>query len=133
MTMTVALKPNSKNEIGMKYVSPKKKFFTFIPYELAITLVNEGMAKPLSAKTIVRLFDNKDFKNFIMERDKNTCHYCGGFGDTLDHKLPKSKGGHTTPVNCVCACTACNLAKGSKDYEEFISHRVQMKNEGLKT
>ena len=45
------------------------------------------------------------------------CHYCGKkflFHElTLDHMVPLSRGGRTTPGNVVPACRPCNKAKGS--------------------
>ncbi|MBU5467528.1 HNH endonuclease [Virgibacillus sp. MSJ-26] len=57
-----------------------------------------------------------------MERDGYTCHYCGFYGDTIDHKVPNSKGGARTPNNCVCACIECNRNKADIGYEEYINN-----------
>lgn len=38
---------------------------------------------------------------------------------SIDHKLPKSKGGGNEPSNKVRCCASCNTEKGSRDYEEF--------------
>ncbi|WP_307344978.1 HNH endonuclease [Metabacillus malikii] len=56
----------------------------------------------------------------ILVRDNYTCHYCGNYGDTVDHIIPKSKGGLTTPKNCICACNACNKEKADQDYNNFL-------------
>jgi len=52
----------------------------------------------------------------LYERDNYTCQYCGKFGSkranlTMDHVVPKSKGGHTTWENCVTCCRNCNQKK----------------------
>lgn len=49
------------------------------------------------------------------------CHYCGESGArTIDHKIPRSKGGLTNQENCVPACLPCNNWRGSRyTYEEF--------------
>lgn len=51
-------------------------------------------------------------------RDNYTCQYCGKKlkkqDCTLDHVLPKVKGGKSSYTNCVTACVSCNLKKGSK-------------------
>ncbi|MGG6313603.1 HNH endonuclease, partial [Paenibacillus macerans] len=70
--------------------------------------------------TIRRLYTNKAFRRYILNRDKYTCFFCGEYGDTIDHLLPKAKGGHTTPVNCVCACNLCNQSKADRWLEDFI-------------
>ena len=47
------------------------------------------------------------------------CHYCGGEGGTLDHILPRSKGGRLSKENCVPACAPCNTHRKDKDYHWF--------------
>jgi Restriction endonuclease len=91
-----------------------------IELELAVTLVKERAAVLVNRTTIRRLFSNKDFRSYILTRDNYTCHFCGQYGDTIDHMLPRAKGGHTTPDNCVCACNECNQSKADKDIEEFM-------------
>jgi len=54
----------------------------------------------------------------IYMRDKFRCQYCGekkaASELTLDHILPRSRGGDNSPVNIVTACVACNNRKGSR-------------------
>tara|TARA_Y100000034_G_C6904889_1_gene419571 strand:- start:3700 stop:4170 length:471 start_codon:yes stop_codon:yes gene_type:complete len=51
-------------------------------------------------------------------RDRGTCQYCGDKltyeNSTIDHVLPKSKGGEDKWENIVLACAPCNYQKGSK-------------------
>lgn len=47
----------------------------------------------------------------VLVRDNFTCAYCGGYGDTIDHVIPQSKGGGSTYENCVTACKKCNSKK----------------------
>jgi 5-methylcytosine-specific restriction endonuclease McrA len=58
----------------------------------------------------------------IYMRDKFRCQYCGekhGVVDlTLDHILPRSRGGDNSPLNIVTACIACNNRKGNRTPEE---------------
>lgn len=55
-------------------------------------------------------------------RDDNQCQYCGstpGQKDlTIDHVVPRSKGGRTTWDNVALACCSCNSKKGSKDLKD---------------
>jgi len=54
----------------------------------------------------------------IYMRDKFRCQYCGekkaASELTLDHILPRSRGGDNSPVNIVTACVACNNRKGNR-------------------
>jgi 5-methylcytosine-specific restriction endonuclease McrA len=54
----------------------------------------------------------------IYMRDKFRCQYCGdkkAAGElTLDHILPRSRGGDNSPVNIVTACVSCNNRKGNR-------------------
>ena len=54
-------------------------------------------------------------KKNILRRDNYPCQYCGDSSSTLtvDHVLPKSRGGKTTWTNVVVACKPCNLKKGN--------------------
>lgn len=55
----------------------------------------------------------------IMKRDRHTCQYCGVKSDlTLDHVLPKSRGGKDTWENLVTACNHCNVKKGDRTPDE---------------
>lgn len=55
----------------------------------------------------------------IFKRDHGLCQYCGIDGDlTLDHLVPRSKGGKSTWNNLVTACKACNAKKGNYTLEE---------------
>ncbi|MFQ5963663.1 MAG: HNH endonuclease [Candidatus Scalinduaceae bacterium] len=62
----------------------------------------------------------------IFARDGNKCQYCGKrFSTTelsLDHVIPKSRGGKSTWTNIVCACTNCNKHKGG-----LKPHEARMK------
>lgn len=54
----------------------------------------------------------------VYRRDKYTCQYCGSRTKseelTIDHVLPRSRGGKSTWTNCVLACFPCNSKKGDK-------------------
>jgi len=58
----------------------------------------------------------------IYMRDKFRCQYCGekkGAGElTLDHILPRSRGGDNSPLNIVTACLKCNNRKSNRTPEE---------------
>ncbi|MBD2865532.1 HNH endonuclease [Paenibacillus oceani] len=89
--------------------------------ETAVTLVRELAAIVVNRHTIRRIYSNKNFRRYILTRDNYTCHFCGEYGDTIDHLLPRAKGGHTTPANCVCACSLCNQSKADRSLDEFTN------------
>ena len=55
-------------------------------------------------------------------RDRNTCQICGHRFKTddltMDHVIPKSKGGKVTWKNIVLACQSCNNRRGNKSLAE---------------
>lgn len=55
----------------------------------------------------------------IFKRDRYQCQYCGKKSHlTLDHILPKSRGGRTSWDNLITACKKCNSRKGDNLPEE---------------
>lgn len=58
----------------------------------------------------------------IFKRDKYTCQYCGidlcEKSATIDHIIPKSKGGGSTWTNMIASCKDCNLFKGNRSPKE---------------
>ena len=58
-------------------------------------------------------------QRWCIEMRKLPCHYCGEPGGTIDHVIPKGKGGKTVPENCIPACRPCNGFRGDRPYGEF--------------
>jgi 5-methylcytosine-specific restriction endonuclease McrA len=60
-------------------------------------------------------------KNLLL-RDRYTCQFCGrafpAHELTLDHVIPRSRGGHTDWDNLVACCHKCNNLKGDRLPEE---------------
>jgi 5-methylcytosine-specific restriction endonuclease McrA len=51
----------------------------------------------------------------LLRRDRYQCQYCGGRKKlTIDHVMPRSKGGRHTWDNVVIACESCNTRKGDR-------------------
>jgi 5-methylcytosine-specific restriction endonuclease McrA len=80
-------------------------------------------AKPL----IIRLLNyiSHKMKNFrvnrqrLYKRDNNECAYCGSKKElTIDHIIPKSRGGKNSWNNLITCCLPCNLKKGDKTPDE---------------
>ncbi|MEZ0535981.1 RNA-guided endonuclease IscB [Caldicellulosiruptoraceae bacterium PP1] len=65
-------------------------------------------------------------KEYVKIRDGFKCHYaklrpdipCSG-KLTVDHIIPRSRGGTNNPSNLVCCCDAHNIAKGNMSYKQF--------------
>ena len=58
----------------------------------------------------------------VMMRDNYTCQYCGAQPGksnlTVDHVIPKVRGGTMIWGNVVCACKVCNVRKGARTPRE---------------
>jgi 5-methylcytosine-specific restriction endonuclease McrA len=58
----------------------------------------------------------------IYRRDRYTCQYCGARPGSellsIDHVLPRSRGGRSTWENCVLACLDCNKKKANRTLPE---------------
>lgn len=77
---------------------------------------------------VLRLFDGIPRRRVvfsrrnIFRRDQYACQYCGARpgsgGLTIDHLLPRSRGGKSTWTNCVLACLRCNTKKGNRTLGE---------------
>jgi 5-methylcytosine-specific restriction endonuclease McrA len=77
---------------------------------------------------VLRIFDGLPRRRVvfsrrnIFRRDQYMCQYCGakpGSGAlTIDHLVPRSRGGKSTWGNCVLACLRCNTKKGNRPLVE---------------
>ncbi len=56
----------------------------------------------------------------ILQRDNNCCQYCGYIGKNLsiDHVIPRSRGGCDEWSNVTTACLSCNMKKGNQTPQE---------------
>lgn len=61
------------------------------------------------------------FRSVVLERDGARCAYCGIESSelTLDHIIPRSKGGPDSAENLTPACRSCNSSKGAKGISEW--------------
>jgi 5-methylcytosine-specific restriction endonuclease McrA len=55
----------------------------------------------------------------LMRRDDYRCGYCGRRAETIDHVVPRSRGGKHTWENCVASCMTCNHRKADRLLEEL--------------
>lgn len=68
--------------------------------------VPHGRAVPVSRRGVLR-------------RDEHRCAYCEGHATTIDHVLPRSRGGQDSWENLVACCVRCNNKKGNRTPEEM--------------
>jgi hypothetical protein len=91
----------------------------------AIVLLLKQKAQRLSSRVIrllnyvkipfSKIVTHKPSKSAIYKRDGNKCQYCGSTKHlTIDHIIPRSKGGGDNWFNLVVACSTCNTKKGDK-------------------
>lgn len=55
----------------------------------------------------------------LMHRDRYRCAYCGGKAETIDHVVPRSRGGQHSWLNCVASCARCNHRKADRYLSEL--------------
>lgn len=123
------LRPTWRGVVRMRGMSDTgRRWYQEVDLEQAKALVREGAADIINHYTIRMIYSSKQLKRHILTRDHHQCYYCGGFGDTIDHLIPRAKGGYTTPVNCVCACLRCNQLKANQTVEQFTN---KLKNNEL--
>src|SRR6476661_2966151 len=81
---------------------------TSFPYPVVIRLV--------SYVPVPRFFNLPLSRRSLLSRDNYMCQYCGTteMPLTMDHVIPKSRGGKTEWTNVVAACVNCNRRKGNK-------------------
>ncbi len=69
---------------------------------------------------VPRAIQRKISRRALFARDGWRCVYCGTASGrlTLDHVIPRSRGGESVWENVVTACAPCNLRKGNRLLEE---------------
>lgn len=136
------------DEIAVLVLNQSFEPLQFTNARRAVTLLLSGKAEPVEASprlirspsvvlelpAVIRLavYVRKPFldrvafnKKNILRRDSYTCQYCNRRGErlTVDHVIPRSRGGDTAWTNVVAACLRCNLRKGNRLLEE-VSMRL---------
>ena len=107
-------KQNKSNENILKRYSKtinSPKFSLFVPHTIYV---------PIVCKNPILRGRKKHFKytrKGVFKRDNLKCQYCGKPGTknsmTLDHVIPRSRGGGNSYENVVTCCMPCNAKKGN--------------------
>lgn len=71
-------------------------------------------------------------KQKLLGNSKKECVYCGKASDTIDHIIPKSKGGKDIPENIVDSCKSCNSSKSNKLLHEFLNDSKDNKYQNIR-
>ena len=98
-------------------------------WKRAVVLLLKEKAQLLSARVIRlvnyiripfnKIMSQKPTRSMIYERDEHTCQYCGAKKNlSIDHVIPRCRGGEDTWENLVVACSSCNVKKGSTPLEQ---------------
>lgn len=103
-----------------------------------------GLRKYVNVYGQQKMIEDDDVvsKKTILIRDDWTCQYCNEYGNTVDHIMPKSRGGGNTWGNLCCACKSCNGKKSDSTPEEvgftrpvipkiFLPKKTQMIQEAI--
>ena len=101
----------------------------FTSWKRAVVLLLKEKAQVLSGRVIrllnyvklplTKIMNISPSRSMIYKRDNHTCQYCGSRSKlTIDHVIPRSKGGQDTWENLVVACSKCNTKKGSMLLEQ---------------
>lgn len=101
----------------------------FTNWKRAIVLLMKNKAQALGKRVIrlvnyiklpyEKLAQTKPSRTMIYKRDGHKCQYCGSTKElTIDHIIPRSRGGEDTWENLVVACMPCNTRKSDKLLEE---------------
>ncbi len=73
----------------------------------------------LSYVRVPKAVQRKISRRALFARDGWRCQYCGSDGKlTLDHVVPRSRGGLSVWENVVASCAPCNMRKGNRTPEE---------------
>ena len=84
------------------------------------TYVRPHVIRLVTYVRVPRSVKRRISRRALFARDGWRCVYCGSSGGrlTLDHVVPRSKGGESVWENVVTACAPCNLRKGDRSLEQ---------------
>ena len=96
------------------------RYTVLLPEE--IPSVRQAMSAQEADQTQLDYYTDPVLRDQLFERDGRRCRYCGEVVSTetatLDHIVPRSKGGTNHAENLATACLSCNSIKSGRTYEE---------------
>ena len=105
------------SELRANYKDPQEDWIRSVNFEIQVPRVIRLLMYDRVPKQSVR-FNRRN----VFARDGNRCQYCGKRFSTselsLDHVVPRSRGGETSWINIVCSCVKCNVKKGGRTPQE---------------
>jgi hypothetical protein len=137
LVLNAALQPLSVIPERRLVVLISKQKVTFVDPQVRQVIEEGIVARHLSVEepVIVQLLANvrvprtilRPTRSNILLRDDESCQYCGKRGRdlTLDHIIPRSRGGQSTWENLVACCRACNGRKGNHYLKDVGMHLVR--------
>ncbi|CAN5485430.1 HNH endonuclease [soil metagenome] len=89
-----------------------------IVHHTALALHSEHLSVPVPSVIKLRHFVKVPYRRraplnrrAVFARDDQACQYCGGDAESIDHVVPRSRGGEHRWENVVAACRPCNTRK----------------------
>ncbi len=112
------------SELKSQFKEPHEDWIRSVQFEIQVPRVVRLLGYDRLPKQGVR-FNRRN----LFARDSNRCQYCGKRFPTvelsLDHVVPRSRGGDTSWENIVCACIKCNVRKGGRTPAEANMHLIR--------
>jgi len=105
------------SQLRAKYEREHHEWIRCVRFELAVPRIVRLLTYDRLPRRSVK-FNRRN----IYARDRNRCQYCGKKFPTseltIDHVVPRSRGGRTDRTNVVCCCVTCNVRKGGRTPQE---------------
>lgn len=112
------------SELKANFKTPHDDWIRSVNFEIQVPRVIRLLFYDRLPKQTIR-FNRRN----LFARDANRCQYCGKRFPTselsLDHVVPRSRGGETSWENIVCSCVKCNVKKGGRTPQEASMQLVR--------
>lgn len=112
------------SELRASFKEPHDDWIRSVNFEIQVPRVIRLLSYDRLPRQTVR-FNRRN----LFARDGNRCQYCGKRFPTselsIDHVVPRSRGGDTTWENVVCSCVRCNVRKGGRTPDEAAMKLVK--------